>query len=79
LNDIQSKTEEIGMLHSKLSKKQQDVLQMDAEVERYKIQVKALNDQVSELQCLSIEQKARSDTDVVGTNEDVLKNKVDYI
>lgn len=74
LNDIQTKTEEISMLRSKLQKKQEDVLQMDGEVERYKIQIKSLNDQISEMKCQNIELKARKDEEMLGSETETVKS-----
>lgn len=63
LQDITEKTKQIGVLTNQLNKRQQELASMDLELERYKIQIAALNDKISELECNCIELKVRKDHD----------------
>ena len=78
LDDIAHKTKQIGQLQNQVTGKQRDVLQMDAEVERYKIQIDALNSKVSELECQCIELKAKRDEDKTLLEEKRLRENLDY-
>jgi prefoldin subunit 5 len=51
------------VLQTQLGQKQKDVLEMDGEVERYKIQIQSLNDKIGELECSNIELRTRKDED----------------
>ena len=51
---------------------------MDAEVERYKIQIDSLNTKISELECNCIELKAKRDEDQTLLEEKRLRENLDY-
>jgi chromosome segregation ATPase len=70
LEDIERQSKEINVLEQQLSCKQKDVVSLQSEVERYKIQINSLNQKLSDIQ---IEMMQSKDAQILNSNDTDVK------
>lgn len=78
MKEIEARTNDIQKLNQQLQQKQKDLVQMDSEVERFKIQISALNKHISDLECQILELKATKDKDQMMQHEKQLTEDLDF-